>query len=69
MEVPTWKWEDINMDFIVGLPRTRRQNDSIWVILNILKKSAHFVPVKSTYLVEDYVRVYIDEIVSLYGIF
>ena len=44
IEVPTWKWEEINMDFVVGLPRTRRQNDSIWVIMDRLTKSDHFIP-------------------------
>ena len=47
IEVLTWKWEAINMDFVVGLPRTRRQHDSIWVIVDRLTKSALFIPVKS----------------------
>ena len=38
MQVPTWKLEDINMDFVVGFLRTRRQNDSIWVVVDRLKK-------------------------------
>ena len=68
IEVPTLKWEAINMDFVVGLPRTRRQHDSIWVIVDRLTKSAHFIPVKSTYRAEDYARLYIDEIVRWHGI-
>ena len=44
IEVPTWKWEAINIDFVVGLPRTRRQHDSIWVIVDRLTKSGHFIP-------------------------
>ena len=56
------------MDFVVGIPRTRRQYDSIWVIADILTKSAHFIPVKSTYRAEDYARLYIDEIVRWHGI-
>ena len=56
IKVATWKWEAINMDFVVGLPRTRRQHDSIWVIVDRLTKSAHFIPVKSTYRAEDYAR-------------
>ena len=55
------------MDLVVELPRTRRQNDSIWVIVDRLIKSTHFIPVKSTYSVEDYAMIYIDEIVSLHG--
>ena len=56
------------MDFVVGLPRTRRQHDSIWVVVDRLTKSAHFIPVKSTYRAEDYARLYIDEIVRWHGI-
>jgi len=56
------------MDFVVGLPRTRRQHDSIWVIMDRLTKSAHFIPVNSTYRAEDYARLYIDEIVRWHGI-
>ena len=55
------------MDFIVGLPRTRRQHESIWVILDILTKSAHFRPVKVTYSAEDYSKLYLKEIVKLHG--
>ena len=51
------------MDFVIGLPKTRRQHDSIWVIVDRLTKSVHFIPVKSTYRVEDYAKLYIDEIV------
>ena len=56
------------MDFMVGFLRTRRQHDSIWVIVDRLTKSAHFIPVKSTYIAENYVRHYIDEIVRWHGI-
>ena len=56
------------MDFVVGLPRTPKQNDSIWVMVDRLTKSAHFIPDKSIYMAEDYGRIYINEIVSLHGI-
>ena len=56
------------MDFVVGLPRTWRQNDSIWVIVDRLTKSIHFIPVKCIYTTEDYARIYFNEIVSLYRI-
>ena len=68
IEVSTWKWEAINMDFVVGLPRTRRQHDSIWVTVERLTKSAHFIPVMSTYRAKDYARLYIDDIVRWHGI-
>jgi hypothetical protein len=45
-----WKWEDISMDFIVGLPRTAKGFDSIWVIVDRLTKIAHFLPVKTDHL-------------------
>jgi len=67
MEIPMWKWEMINMDFVVGLPRTQRKFDSIWVIVDRLTKSAHFLPVKSTDTAEQYAQLYIKEIVRLHG--
>ena len=59
---------DINIDFVVWLPGTRRQNDSIWLIKGRLTKSAHFVPVKFTYSAEEYERFYLNEIVRFHGI-
>ena len=49
LDIPEWKWEKITMDFIVGLPRTSKGYDSIWVIVDRLTKSAHFLPVETTY--------------------
>ena len=68
IQVLTLKWEDINMDFVVGLPRTQRKYDSIWVVVDRLTKSAHFITVKSTYSAEDYATIFIDEIVCRHGI-
>ena len=56
------------MDFVVGLPRTRGSNDSIWVIMDRLMKSAHFFLVKTTYTADKLARIYIQEIVRLHGI-
>ena len=56
------------MDFIEGLPCMQRQKDSIWVVVDRLTKSTHFIPVKATYSVEDYARSYHNEIVSLHGV-
>ncbi|WVZ97615.1 hypothetical protein U9M48_043134 [Paspalum notatum var. saurae] len=68
LAVPSWKWEDIHMDFIVGLPRTRKGYDSIWVIIDRLTKSAHFIPVKTIYHAKTYAELYIARIVSLHGV-
>ena len=62
------KWEDINMDFVVGFHRTQKQYDSIWVVVDRLTKSVYFILVKSTYSAEDYARIFIDEIVCCHGI-
>ena len=68
LSIPSWKWEDISMDFIVGLPKTSKGYDSIWVIVDRLTKSAHFLPVKTTHAAKQYAQLYIDRIVSLHGI-
>ena len=56
------------MDFIDGLPRTRRGHDSVWVIVDRLTKSAHFLPVRSTYNVADLSQLFLKEIVRLHGV-
>jgi hypothetical protein len=68
LHIPTWKWEDISMDFIVGLPRTAKGFDSIWVIIDRLTKIAHFLPVKVKYQVIAYAELYIAHILSLHGV-
>jgi len=49
--IPTWKWKVISMDFITGLPKNKKQHDSIMVVVDKLSKYAHFIPIKSTYKV------------------
>jgi hypothetical protein len=68
LSIPTWKWEDISMDFIVGLPRTAKGFNSIWVIIDRLTKIAHFIPVKVKYTVATYAELYIAHILSLHGV-
>jgi hypothetical protein len=68
LPIPAWKWEDISMDFIVGLPRTAKGYDSIWVIIDRLTKIAHFLPVKVKYPVIAYAKLYIARILSLHGV-
>ena len=68
IQIPTWKLEYINMEFVVGLPCTQKSYNSIWVVVDNLTKFARFIPLKSTYLAEDYARIFIDEIVCRNGI-
>ena len=67
-KIPVWKWESIAMDFITKLPRTTRGHDSIWVIVDRLTKSAHFLPIRETHSVEKLARIYVDEIVRRHGV-
>ncbi|KAK1406306.1 hypothetical protein QVD17_41599 [Tagetes erecta] len=66
-EIPMWKWESIAMDFITKLPRTSSGHDSIWVIIDRLTKSAHFLPIREDYSVEKLARIYTSEIISRHG--
>jgi hypothetical protein len=68
LKVPEWKWEEIGMDFIVGLPRTRDGYDSIWVIVDRLTKVAHFIPVRTTYTGAKLAELYMSRIVCLHGV-
>jgi hypothetical protein len=68
LPIPTWKWVDISMDFIVGLPRTTKGFDSIWVIIDRLTKIAHFLPVKVKYPMITYAELYIACILSLHRV-
>ena len=63
-----WKWEEISMDFIIGLPPTQRNFNSIWVIVDRLTKSAHFIPVRIDFRPTDYAELYFNQIVRLHGI-
>jgi hypothetical protein len=62
LDVPVWKWECISIDFIMGLPRSPKGHDSIWVIVDRLTKVAHFVPIKVDYHVEKLADLYIEHI-------
>ena len=68
LPIPMWKWERIAMDFVVGMPRTQRHHDAIWVIVDRLTKSAHFLPVKTTFSAEQLAELYIREIVRLHEV-
>ncbi|KAI3745141.1 hypothetical protein L1987_58245 [Smallanthus sonchifolius] len=66
-KIPMWKWGCIAMDFITKLPHTSRGHDIIWVIIDHLTKSVHFLLIREGYRVEKLARIYIDEIVSRHG--
>ncbi|KAD3067059.1 hypothetical protein E3N88_34939 [Mikania micrantha] len=67
-EIPQWKWEQISMDFITKLPRTVGGYDTIWVIVDRLTKSAHFLPIREDYKMEKLSSIYIKEVVSRHGV-
>jgi hypothetical protein len=68
LSIPEWKWENICMDFIVGLPRTLCGYNSIWVIMDRLTKSAYFIPIYTTYRVRQYAELYMSHIIRYHGI-
>ena len=68
LEIPEWKWENITMDFITKLPRTARGADTIWVIVDRLTKSAHFLAIKESSSAEKLAETFVREIVTLHGV-
>ena len=68
LDIPVWKWEDITMDFITKLPRTARGVDSIWVVVDRLTKSAHFIPIQESISAEKLADIYVREIVARHGV-
>ena len=66
LEIPEWKWEHITMDFVTGLPRTRKK-DAIWVIVDRLTKSAHFIPMSLTDSMEHLALLFRNEIFVRHG--
>ena len=68
LPIPQWKWHNITMDFVSVFPLTQRKHDSVWVIVDRLTKSAHFLPVKLDYSMDRLAELYVSEIVRLHGI-
>jgi hypothetical protein len=68
LKILEWKWEEIGMDFIVGLPRTQAGYDSIWVIVDCFTKVALFIPVKMTYSDAKLAELYVSRIMCLHGV-
>ncbi|GJV84636.1 putative nucleotidyltransferase, ribonuclease H [Tanacetum coccineum] len=68
LEIPEWEWEGIAMDFVTKLPRTCSGHDTIWVIVDRLTKSAHFLPMREDYKMDRLARLYLNEIVARHGV-
>jgi hypothetical protein len=68
LSIPEWKCDQIGMDFVVGLPRASNGQDAIWVIVDRLTKSAHFIPYKISDSMQKMAELYIREIVRLHGV-
>jgi hypothetical protein len=68
LDIPEWKWDGIAMDFVTALPKTQKKHDAIWVIIDRLTKSAHFIPINQTFSLERLAQVYVKEIIRLHGI-
>ena len=68
LEVVEWKWDHVMMDFVTHFPRTLQGHDTVWVIVDRLMKSAHFLAVRMTFTLERFCRLYIREIVRLHGV-
>ena len=68
MEIPEWKWENITMNFVSELPRTQKGHNAIWIIVDLLIKSAHFLPISMKYSLKKMAKLYLNEIIRLHGI-
>ncbi|GJW74757.1 putative reverse transcriptase domain-containing protein, partial [Tanacetum coccineum] len=67
-EIPEWKWEKITMDLVTKLPKSSSGYDAIWVVVDRLTKSAHFLPIREDYKTEKLAWIYINEIVARHGV-
>nr|GFC98768.1 transposon Ty3-I Gag-Pol polyprotein [Tanacetum cinerariifolium] len=63
LDIPVWKWDEISMDFVTGLPRTQRRHDAIWVVGDRLTKSAHFLPIQKDYSISKLAKTFQQEII------
>ena len=66
LDISEWKWDKITIDLITGLPRSTKGYDSIWVIVDRLTNSVHFLPVHTT--AAQYAKIFLDQIVLLLGV-
>jgi len=68
LDVPEWKWDSVSMDFVMGLPLTQRKHNAIWVIIERLTKSEHFIAMRNTWTLDQLAPAYLEEIVWLHEV-
>ncbi|GJY62860.1 putative reverse transcriptase domain-containing protein [Tanacetum coccineum] len=68
LEIPEWKWEKITIDFVTKLPKTKNGYDTIWVIVDRLTKSAHFLPMRENDPMKKLMKLYMKEVVTRHGV-
>ncbi|KAK5811692.1 hypothetical protein PVK06_027050 [Gossypium arboreum] len=66
--IPEWKWDRVTMDFVSGLPVSASKKDTIWVVVDRLTKSAHFIPVRTDFSLDKLAELYVSQIVRLHGV-
>ena len=66
--IPEWKWDRVTMDFVSGLPLSTSKKDAIWVVVDRLTKSAHFIPVRTDFSLDKLAELYVSQIVRLHGV-
>nr|GFB86491.1 transposon Ty3-I Gag-Pol polyprotein [Tanacetum cinerariifolium] len=67
LDIPVWKWDEISMDFVTGIPRTQKKNDEIWVVVDRLTKSAYFLPIRKDFSISRLADIFQQGIVRLHG--
>ncbi|GJX46148.1 putative reverse transcriptase domain-containing protein [Tanacetum coccineum] len=67
LDIPVWKWEKITMVFVTKLPKSTKKHDAIWVNVDRLTKSAHFIPIRENMSVDKLAKIYVNEIVARHG--
>jgi hypothetical protein len=68
LPIPTWKFDSISMDFVLGLPVTTGGLNAVWVIVDRLTKVARFIPMKNTWSMEKLAEAYANDIIRLHGV-
>ena len=68
LAIPKWKFDHIEMDFVTGFPKSKRDNDAIFIVIDKLTKVAHFLPIKESITAAQLTELYTSRFFSLHGI-